>query len=405
MERAKAAALRRVAIVLSSLPEATASKLLGDLDAESQRAVGRALRELDDVDPLEQRRALDGFARSVRQRRSPLAGQNDAAEVVFSQVALQRGDRPATGDKPASGGADPEGRFAFLRDCDDDQLAATVRGEHPQTIAIILASLAPRKAATLLPKLGVVLRSDVMQRLAKLQRPAPEIVDEIASHLKQQLQLAQAAGAGSTQHWPATASQADGPTSMGQAALQAILQEMPQQPPPAAAQTPQPSSEHDAVMQAYARAVQPSQQRASGPIDLATPTQPANRPAGNDVGIGRPQQRRERGPGEPSADQMQTDLVLSSPQRLREALASIDARQALLAMLGLPTATAEAVLGSLPKRQARKIRQQLNTLDGVQLRQIDVAKRTLWQTLQRQPAGGRTATAATPARRSTAAAA
>ncbi len=55
------AMLRRVAIVLSSLPAPTASKLLGSIDAESKQSVRRTMSTLTDVDPLERQRAIQAF--------------------------------------------------------------------------------------------------------------------------------------------------------------------------------------------------------------------------------------------------------------------------------------------------------------------------------------------------------
>ena len=60
------AMLRRVAIVLSSLPATVAASLLGEIDADTKLAVRRTMMSLADVDPLEQKRALHAFKISVQ---------------------------------------------------------------------------------------------------------------------------------------------------------------------------------------------------------------------------------------------------------------------------------------------------------------------------------------------------
>ncbi len=75
-----------------------------------------------------------------------------------------------------------------------------------------------------------------------------------------------------------------------------------------------------------------------------------------------------------TADAIHTRLVALPTERLRQALASVETRQSLLALCGLPSATAEKVLASLPRRQARQVRRQLSDLGTIELREIDRAK-------------------------------
>ena len=70
MSGEREAALRRIAIVLSSLPPAVATRLLGELDGNSKQLVRRTMTGLSDVDPLERKRAIQAFAGSVRQQQS-----------------------------------------------------------------------------------------------------------------------------------------------------------------------------------------------------------------------------------------------------------------------------------------------------------------------------------------------
>lgn len=396
MELDQAAALRRVAIVLSSLPEAMATRLLGELSSDQQHAVQTAVRTLADIDPLERRRALDAFAASMRRAQAASAGENDAAEIVLSQVAQQHsaaasGARPpATRAAGTTAAADPP-PLDFLRHVDDDRLAEQVCDEHPQTIAIILASIAPAQAARILPKFTAEIRAETMRRLAKLQPPEPEVIAEIGSQLKSKLLVAGAAASPHTSpRYPGTTAQ----TPIGQAALRAILAEMPAAAdhPLRRGSTTDPADSPSAAAR-HAAAGGPS----SGAMDrtgstLATSSRPlapriapgsaAHSPAAHADPLAThhsPGGAAAAPPGSAAtsglaAQAVDAQLIALPAEQLRAALASVPTRQSLLALCGLPRFTADQVLTALPRRQARQIRQQINALGALELREIDSAK-------------------------------
>jgi len=387
MERDKAAALRRVAIVLSSLPEATSKILLSGLEPEHQRSVRAAIGGLVDVDPLERRRALDGFKSSIRQGRSSLAGQNDAAEIVFSKVAMRQAD--ARDDRRTSGEVSDApvnmaSPFAFLSEVDDDAIANRIKDEHPQTVAIVLASIAPGQAARLLAKLGVGLRSDAMRRLARLDSPPLEMVEEIANQLKQRLVYQTNNGGTATARpfSPLGVPSDSGPSMSGKtagaAALQAILAEMAGG-----------DGNRNATAEAYdpARrdhAIHPAESPRSATgrdqwRQSATTVAPSHAIA-VDAAMGESLPHLDN---PISTDAIHARLVATPPPLLRQALASLDGRDALLALCGLPSSTAESILGSLPRRQARQIRQQMASLGMLELSEIDRAKELVAQEVER----------------------
>ena len=80
------AALRRVAIVLSSLPSSTTSALLGSIAPESKQALRRTMATLSDVDPLERQRALQAFKGSFVTQTTPTG-----ATTGFREGALHHG--------------------------------------------------------------------------------------------------------------------------------------------------------------------------------------------------------------------------------------------------------------------------------------------------------------------------
>jgi flagellar motor switch protein FliG len=75
-----------------------------------------------------------------------------------------------------------------LRKADPQQLAQFIEGEHPQTIALILAHLESKQASTLLMKLPAELRAEPIKRLAQLRQFSPEMAQRVALVLHKRLQ-------------------------------------------------------------------------------------------------------------------------------------------------------------------------------------------------------------------------
>jgi len=90
------------------------------------------------------------------------------------------------------------------------------------------------------------------------------------------------------------------------------------------------------------------------------------------------EERREPSPLD-STDAIHSYLLSLPIDRLRDALGAVAIRTALLTLCGLPNTKAEAVLASLPRRQAKQVRDQLGQLGTLELREIDAAKEVVAQ--------------------------
>lgn len=77
--------------------------------------------------------------------------------------------------------------FEFVRKADASQLLNFIQGEHPQTIALILAYLKPNQASAVLAALPQDKQSDVARRIALMDRTSPEVINEIERVLEKKL--------------------------------------------------------------------------------------------------------------------------------------------------------------------------------------------------------------------------
>lgn len=77
--------------------------------------------------------------------------------------------------------------FDFARRTEPNQIFNFIQNEHPQTVALILAYLNPEQASLILSALSPEKQVDVAKRLATLDRTTPEVLEEIESTLEQRL--------------------------------------------------------------------------------------------------------------------------------------------------------------------------------------------------------------------------
>jgi len=75
-----------------------------------------------------------------------------------------------------------------LQKADPQQLAKFLQGEHPQTIALILAHLDAKQASALLMKLTEETRAAAVKRLAELRQFSPEMAQKVSVVLHRRLQ-------------------------------------------------------------------------------------------------------------------------------------------------------------------------------------------------------------------------
>jgi flagellar motor switch protein FliG len=79
------------------------------------------------------------------------------------------------------------GQLESLQKADPQQLAKFLEGEHPQTIALILAHLDGKQASALLMKLPEQCQAECVKRLAQLRQFSPEMAEKVSVVLNRRL--------------------------------------------------------------------------------------------------------------------------------------------------------------------------------------------------------------------------
>ncbi|WP_353892100.1 flagellar motor switch protein FliG [Proteinivorax hydrogeniformans] len=77
--------------------------------------------------------------------------------------------------------------FDFVRKADPHQILNFLSNEHPQTIALVLSFLQPEQASIVLSGLSPEVQSEITKRIATMDRTSPEVIREIEDILEQKL--------------------------------------------------------------------------------------------------------------------------------------------------------------------------------------------------------------------------
>lgn len=74
--------------------------------------------------------------------------------------------------------------FEFIRKADYKNLMTTIQNENPQTIALVLSYARSDQASTIISELPKDVRIEVVERIAKMDRTSPEIVNQVEKVLE-----------------------------------------------------------------------------------------------------------------------------------------------------------------------------------------------------------------------------
>ena len=79
--------------------------------------------------------------------------------------------------------------FEFLRESPPDQIAAFLRGEHPQTVAVVIVNLPSAElSARVMQLIPAAEQSDVAMRIAMMRQTPPDVVTDVANVMETKLE-------------------------------------------------------------------------------------------------------------------------------------------------------------------------------------------------------------------------
>jgi flagellar motor switch protein FliG len=343
-------AIRKAAILVSTLDDQAADALLAQMGDEMAARVRNAMMELADIDTGEQQAVLAEFLRGGNKSNSAAdaASLSGSGGVEFDESLLARIDEPSRSTPSAASPASRQGSnpFDFLADAPPRSVAEILAREQPQTIAVVVSRLSPDLAAQLLESLPPALATDALERMAWLDEPAAEVLADLAHQLRCALAPYLRVGAERSQalaglHAVLGAMDHSSRTRVlsGLAARNRSLSRQLGHPHSAAARTPV-ESEPEVISYRYRLARPDECQRHMTLVDF-------------------------------------DDFTTFSDETIRRILAAAEPQMVLLALTGADESLLARILRQLPPRAAATLRTRLNHPGAVRLRDIEAAREQL----------------------------
>jgi flagellar motor switch protein FliG len=172
---------RKSALLLLSLGKDEAAEILKHLDDKSLEAVILEMSKIKYISKKEKESILEEFHHTaLEQSQDTKAGEDVARELLEGSLGKDR----AQGILNKLKGKGIDSDFAYLNDIDAPTLQSLLITEAPQTIAVTLSFLEPKKAADVLKLFAKELQAKIAYRLANTSKTHPDAIREIARVIK-----------------------------------------------------------------------------------------------------------------------------------------------------------------------------------------------------------------------------
>jgi flagellar motor switch protein FliG len=171
---------QKAAMLLMSLDAATAAELLKGIDPEEIQDIAIELAKIDasrQANIKDQTRVAQEFCKSLQKKQTPQFSMKAFFdELLVNTLGKEKAGQVQSQIKKATLHNE---QFASIRSASTDEIVLAMEGEHPQTIAVILSELPPKKSQEVLSLLGEEVR---LKAVCKMTNP-----DALGAGVKQRM--------------------------------------------------------------------------------------------------------------------------------------------------------------------------------------------------------------------------
>jgi flagellar motor switch protein FliG len=179
--------VRKAAILLVAVGEDLAKEVLRALPEADVQRLTEELADLRGVSPELSAEVMEEFWDLLETQNYVVHGGLDyASRLLVGTFGKERAEDLLTMVHRSQEAA--QGNLAKLQRTDPQQLGKLLDGEHPQTIALVLAHLDPRRASMVLDNLSEEHKIVSIQRLAEMRQFSPEMAQSVAHILHRRLE-------------------------------------------------------------------------------------------------------------------------------------------------------------------------------------------------------------------------
>ena len=184
-ESGKDSKYRRIAKFLILIGGDRAAGILAELDPEQVEVISGEIASIRGIGAEEGEQILAEF-RSLLSRPYVCSGSSSggveaARRILYAALGPEKGEALLNKAVPDS----KENVFSFLEEFEPEQIALLLKEDSPAASALILSRLPPKLSAGTLGKFPPIRKAEILRRVARQGEIAPEVLERIASALKE----------------------------------------------------------------------------------------------------------------------------------------------------------------------------------------------------------------------------
>jgi flagellar motor switch protein FliG len=179
--------VRKAAILVVTVGDEVAKKIFQNLPESDVQMLAEEIAALRGIPPQLSIEVLQEFHELLETQIYMMHGGLDyATKLLVDSFGKQRAEDLLSQVKRAQEAN--YGNLAMLQKVDPEQLGKFLDGEHPQTVALVLAHLDPKRASLVLGNLGDEQKVASVRRLAEMRQFSPEMAQKVALVLHHRLE-------------------------------------------------------------------------------------------------------------------------------------------------------------------------------------------------------------------------
>ena len=182
-ERKTLSKAHKAALLILSLPEDVSMELLKELSEEELQKLFNIAKEIGGVSEEELNQIAEEVLNEVKKAGVKIRSPEEMLENLKTKLPPSILER----FKGILQLGDVEKILKEIEKVDSRVLAGLIKNEHPQTIALFLSQLSPKKSAEILQNLPEDIKKEVVKRIATLENVNIQYVKELAEILLKEL--------------------------------------------------------------------------------------------------------------------------------------------------------------------------------------------------------------------------
>lgn len=172
--------VEKASVLMMSLEEDVASKIFALMTEEEIKQISQTMSNLGKIDNGHVDELINEFSDEIGVGKSLIGDVSSAKKLLTKALGADKVDS-IMGDLEGPMGKDT---WDKLNHVGEDLLAAFLKNEHPQTVALILSKIRPGQSAKVLSILGDDFAIDVVKRIIALEPVKREVLTDIEKVLQ-----------------------------------------------------------------------------------------------------------------------------------------------------------------------------------------------------------------------------